>query len=267
MIFLRLALSGKSLKRRHSAQCCASALVKRVKEKMTERKKAVFNWSGGKDSALALQKILQENEFEVVSLLTTINEETRTSSIHAIPLKLLLKQADSIGIPIYTVSLCKEKKTYEEGMTEAVEHFKKLGVTHFIFGDIFLADVKSYRESKLKPLGIEVVEPLWGRTSEEIFSDFLKSGIKTKIIVTQADKLDHAFIGRELDDDFPKLLPDGIDLCGENGEYHTFSYDGDLFKTKVDWQIAKTNKITYTFKMDTGEMKSYDYWQAEILTY
>lgn len=232
---------------------------------MTKRKKAVFNWSGGKDSALALQKILQENEFEVVSLLTTINEETKTSSIHSIPLKLLLKQAKSIGIPLYTVSLSKATKTYEEGMTEATEHFKKQGVTHFIFGDIFLADVKSYRESKLNPLGIEVVEPLWGKTSEEIFNDFLKSGIKTKIIVTQADKLDHTFIGKEIDNDFYKLLPEGIDPCGENGEYHTFSYDGELFKTKIDFEIAKIGKVTYDFKMDTGEMKSYDYWQAEIL--
>ncbi|MCO5258931.1 MAG: adenine nucleotide alpha hydrolase [Crocinitomicaceae bacterium] len=231
---------------------------------MTERKKAVFNWSGGKDSALALQKTLQENKFEVVALLTTINYASQTSSIHSIPLKLLSKQADRIGIPLYTVPLSKNTKTYEKGMTEAVKHFKKQGVTHFIFGDIFLADVKSYRESKLNALGIEVVEPLWGKTSEEIYAEFLKSGIKTKIIVTQADKLDQTFIGKELDKDFPQLLPDGIDLCGENGEYHTFSYDGELFKTKIDFEITKVSKITYDFKMDSGEMKSFDYWQAEI---
>jgi len=232
---------------------------------MKERRKAVFNWSGGKDSALALQKILQENELEVVSLLTTINEESLTSSIHAIPLKLLLEQADSIGIPLYSVSLSKDKKTYEEGMTEAVTHFKKQGVTHFIFGDIFLADVKSYRESKLNPLGIEVVEPLWGKTSEEVMNAFLRSGIKTKIIVTQADKLDQTFIGRDIDSAFAKSLPDGIDLCGENGEYHTFSYDGELFKNKIDFVISETKLISYDFKMDNGEMKSYEYWQAEIL--
>lgn len=232
---------------------------------MTDRKKAVFNWSGGKDSALALQKTLQENEFEIVSLLTTINEETLTSSIHSIPLELLMKQADSIGIPLYTVSLSKDKKTYEEGMTEAIKHFKNQGVSHFIFGDIFLVDVKTYRESKLNPLGIEVIEPLWGKTSEEIMNDFLKSGIKTKIIVTQADKLDQTFIGREINHDFAKSLPDGVDLCGENGEYHTFSYDGELFKTKIDFEISNANKVTYDFKMDTGEMKSYEYWQAEII--
>lgn len=232
---------------------------------MTDRKKAVFNWSGGKDSALALQKTLQENEFEVVSLLTTITEETLTTSIHSIPLELLMKQAESIGIPLYTVSLSKDKNTYEEGMTEAIKHFKNKGVSHFIFGDIFLADVKTYRESKLNPLGIEVIEPLWGKTSEEIMNDFLKSGIKTKVIVTQADKLDQTFIGREINHDFAKSLPDGVDLCGENGEYHTFSYDGELFKTKIDFEISNTNKISYNFKMDTGEMKSYEYWQAEII--
>lgn len=232
---------------------------------MTERKKAVFNWSGGKDSALALQKTLRENEFDVVSLLTTINEETLTSSIHSIPLELLMKQADSIGIPLYIVSLSKNKKTYEEGMTEAISHFKSEGVSHFIFGDIFLADVKSYRESKLNPLGIEVVEPLWGKTSEEIMNDFLDSGIRTKIIVTQADKLDETFIGREIDDEFARSLPEGIDLCGENGEYHTFSYEGELFKTKIDFSITKAKSISHEFKMDTGEMKRFDYWQAEII--
>lgn len=231
---------------------------------MSKRKKAVFNWSGGKDSALALQKTFQENEFEVVSLLTTINEETLTSSIHSIPLELLLKQAESIGIPLYTVSVSKDKKTYEEGMIEAIIYFKDKGVKHFIFGDIFLADVKSYRESKLNPLGIEVVEPLWAKTSEEIMDDFLKSGIKTKIIVTQADKLDQTFIGREINHDFIKSLPEGIDLCGENGEYHSFSYEGDIFKTKIDFQISKINRISYDFKMDTGEMKSFEYWQAEL---
>ncbi len=227
-------------------------------------KKAVFNWSGGKDSALALYKTLQENKFDVVSLLTTINEETLISSIHAIPLALLKKQADSIGIPLYTVSLSKDKKTYEEGMTEAVTHFKNQGVQHFIFGDIFLADVKAYRESKLNPLDIEVIEPLWGKTSQEIMDDFLKSGIKTKIIVTQADKLDQTFIGKEINTDFAASLPNGIDLCGENGEFHTFSYDGPLFKTKIDFEITKPNLITYEFKMDTGAMKKFEYWQAEI---
>lgn len=166
---------------------------------MNQRKKAVFNWSGGKDSALALQKTLQGNEFEIVSLLTTINKETLTSSIHSIPVELLKLQAESIGIPLYTVLFAKDMTNYDEKMRETVEYFKKQNVTHFIFGDIFLADIKTYREKKLNPLGIKVVEPLWDKSSAAIIKDFIKSGIKSKIIVTQADKLDKTFIGKDLD--------------------------------------------------------------------
>lgn len=232
---------------------------------MSQKKKAVFNWSGGKDSALALQKTLQDNEFDVVALLTTINEETLTSSIHSIPVELLTRQADSIGIPLYTVLFAKDLTGYDDKMRETVEHFKKQGVTHFIFGDIFLADVKTYRENKLNPLGIEVIEPLWDRTSAEIIADFIKSGIKSKIIVTQADKLDKTFIGKDLDENTINTFPDDIDVCGENGEYHTFSYSGDLFKKQIDFSISQTNKISYDINLDNGQTKTFEYWQAEIV--
>lgn len=231
---------------------------------MNRRKKAVFNWSGGKDSALALHKVLQENKFDVVSLLTTMNEETQTSSIHSIPLKLLVRQAESIGIPLYSVLFAKDLANYDEKMRETVNHFKKQGVTHFIFGDIFLEDIKTYRESKLNSLGIELVEPLWGKSSAEVMEEFLDSGIKAKIIVTQADKLDREFIGKDLDKNTVSSFPDDIDICGENGEYHTFSYAGALFKTDIDFTISKTNKISYGIKLDNGQMETFDYWQAEI---
>ncbi len=233
--------------------------------KMNQRKKAVFNWSGGKDSALALRKVLEENYFEVVSLLTTINEESLKSSMHSIPPEILSRQAESIGIPLHTVVFSKELKNYDEKMSVTVDYFKKQGVTHFIFGDIYLADVKSYRESKLNPLGIEVVEPLWNKTVSEIMDDFLKSGIKTKIIVTQADKLDKTFIGKDLDANLVNALADDIDICGENGEYHTLAYEGGLFKKKVEFSISEVNKISYEFKVDTGETMTCEYWQAEII--
>jgi len=231
---------------------------------MSQRKKAVFNWSGGKDSALALQKTLQNNEFDVISLLTTINEETLTSSIHSIPLEILSGQAGSIGIPLYTVLFAKDLTNYDDKMRETVDHFKKQGVTHFIFGDIFLADVKTYRESKLNPLKIEIVEPLWNKPSAEIIDDFLKSGIKTKIIVTQADKLDKTFIGKELDRNLINSFPGDIDVCGENGEYHTLSYAGGLFKKEIKFTISQTNKISYDIKLDNGQTKTFEYWQADI---
>jgi uncharacterized protein (TIGR00290 family) len=232
---------------------------------MNQRKKAVFNWSGGKDSALALHQTLQETEFDVISLLTAINEETQTSSVHSIPLEILSKQADSIGIPLYTVLFAKDLSNYDEKMFETVNYFKSQGVTHFIFGDIFLADVKTYREAKLNPFGIEVAEPLWNKSPIEIIDDFLKSGIKAKIIVTQADKLDKTFIGKDLDQNTVNSFPDNIDLCGENGEYHTIAYAGGLFKKKIDFAISQTTKISYDIKLNNGQTKTFEYWQAEII--
>ena len=229
---------------------------------MNIRKKAVFNWSGGKDSALALYKVLQQNQFDVVALLTTVNEETELSSMHAIPHSLLLKQAESIGIPLYPVFLPKHLQIYEQRMKDAANHFKAQGIEHFIFGDIYLTDVRKYREDRLHPLGIEVVEPLWNPNSNEVMQDFLASGIKTQIIVTDASKLGKAFIGQDLSLTVLDLMSAEVDVCGENGEYHTFSYDGGPFKYPVDFNIIETRKMSYEFKLDNGEEMTYHYWQA-----
>lgn len=231
---------------------------------MKQQKKAVFNWSGGKDSALALHKVLLEKEFDVVALLTTINEETLTSSVHAIPIEILKKQAESIGIPLETVLFRKDLSNYEEMMQQTVTHFKNQGVTHFIFGDIFLEDIKAYREAKLNPLGIEVVEPLWGRSSAEIMDDFLKANIKAKIIVTKTDILDQTFIGKDLNIETVNSFPKNMDVCGENGEYHTLAYAGGLFKKEVLFSIKNIHKISYDINLDDGKTKTFDYWQAEI---
>ena len=229
---------------------------------MNIRKKAVFNWSGGKDSALALYKVLQQKQFDVVALLTTVNEETELSSMHAIPHSLLLKQAESIGIPLYPVFLPKHLQIYEQRMKDAANHFKAQGIEHFIFGDIYLTDVRKYREDRLYPLGIEVVEPLWNPNSSEVMQDFLASGIKTQIIVTDASKLGEAFIGQDLNLTVLDLMSAEVDVCGENGEYHTFSYDGGPFKYPVDFNIIETRKMSYEFKLDNGEEMTYHYWQA-----
>lgn len=225
---------------------------------------AVLNWSGGKDAALALQKILHEGDYNIIALLTTFESSAGHSSMHLLPYSLLKKQAESIGIPLYPIYLSKKAGAYEEEMRKAITHFKKSGVTHFIFGDIFLSDVKSYRESKLNPLGIEVIEPLWGRTSEEVMQEFLNSGIQAKVIVTQADKLDSSFIGREIDQEFCKRLPPEADICGENGEYHTLAYKGGIFRKEIPFTISGVSKISHDFKMNDGQIKRYEYWQAEM---
>jgi len=227
---------------------------------------AVFNWSGGKDSALALYKVMRESEYEVVALLTTVNKDSRRSTMHAIPEVLLQKQADSIGIPLYIVDLTPhgDMENYESAMRKAVSYFTELGVNHFIFGDIFLYDVKSYREKQLKPYGITVVEPLWGKGSTGIMNDFLESGLKTIIVTTMAEILDHSFIGRHINKDLISDLPADIDICGENGEYHTFCYDGDIFTYPVPYSLGEPEKRYYSFKMDDGTMREYSYWFANL---
>lgn len=198
-----------------------------------ERTKAVFNWSGGKDSAHALWRAIESQRYEIVALLTTVNHDTRRSTMHGIPFPLLQAQAASIGIPLHAVDLTPkgDMEDYQTAMSQAVAHFKAQGVTHFIFGDIFLHDVRKYREQQLAPHGIEVVEPLWGRSSETVMHDFLASGLQTVVVTTMADGLGAAAIGRTIDSDFIASLPAGTDPNGENGEYHTFCYDGPIFRT------------------------------------
>ena len=149
-------------------------------------------------------------------------------------------------------------------MLDAVIHFKNKGVTHFIFGDIFLTDIKTYRENKLNPLGIHVVEPLWNKTSEDVIEEFINSGIKSKIIVAQADKLDSEFIGKDISRSTISLFPDDIDICGENGEYHTLSYHGGPFTKPIEFSILNKHKVTYKIKLNSGKTKVYEYWQAKI---
>lgn len=230
------------------------------------KKKAVFNWSGGKDSALALYKVLQSDEYEVISLLTTVNGSNHRSSMHGIPVALLQAQADSIGIPLYILELDPEgeMKGYETSMLRAVEHFKSQGVTHFIFGDIFLHDVRSYRERQLLPHGIEVVEPLWNKTSHETMNDFLQSGLKTIVVTTMADLLDETYIGQLIDRPFVESLPDGVNICGENGEYHTFCFDGQIFKKPIRYSLGCPFKYSHEVNMEDGTRQTFHYWYANL---
>ncbi len=228
--------------------------------------KAVFNWSGGKDSAHALWKIMQTGEYEVVALLTTVNRDTHRSTMHGIPLSLLKKQAESIGLPLYIVDLTPQggMEDYSSAMENAVRYFKEEEVTHFIFGDIFLQDVRGYRERQLVPYGIEVLEPLWGKTSKEIMDDFLSSGLKTVVVTTMADGLGEAAIGKLIDRCFVDSLPDYVDPNGENGEYHTFCYDGPIYRWPVPFQLGRPFSESYDIRMEDGSIRQFTYWFADL---
>lgn len=228
--------------------------------------KAVFNWSGGKDSAHALWRAMQSGQYEIVALLTTVNRDTQRSTMHAIPAGLLQAQAERIGIPLHVVDLTPEGDAtdYAAAMSRAVERFKELGVGHFIFGDIFLHDVRRYREQQLAPHGIEVVEPLWGRTSEQVMRYFLASGLRTVVTTTEADGLGMEAIGRIVDSDFVRSLPAACDPNGENGEYHTFCYDGPIFREAVPFRLGRPFMRSHDIRLDDGTVRTYRYCFAGL---
>ena len=228
--------------------------------------KAVFNWSGGKDSALALLKAIRSGEYEIVSLLTTVNRDSRRSTMHAIPESILRAQACSIGIPLHIACLAPDGSMddYSEVMREAVGHFKARGVTHFIFGDILLHDVRLYREKQLEPHGIEVVEPLWDKTTYEVMEEFLGSGLKTVVVTTMADKLGREYIGMAVDRAFVDSLPGDTDACGENGEYHTLCYDGPIFARPLQFELGEPFLFSHEVGMGNGSRRTFSYWFANI---
>lgn len=228
--------------------------------------RAVFNWSGGKDSAHALLRAQQSGEYEIIALITTVNRSTCCSTMHDIPLYLLQMQAESIGIPLHCVDVTPKgnMEDYNAAMSVAVDYFKRQNVDSFIFGDIFLHDVRAYRQKQLSPYGIEVVEPLWGKTSEEVMKDFLSSGLRSVVVTTMADLLGSAAIGMEIDSDFVDSLPSGVDPNGENGEYHTFCYDGPIFQYPIPFSLGKPFIRSYDIRLDSGITKRYSYWFADL---
>ena len=153
---------------------------------------------------------------------------------------------------------------YSAAMDRAVRRYREEGVTHFIFGDIFLHDVRRYREERLAPAGIEVVEPLWGESSEQVMRGFLSSGLRTVVVTTMADGLGAEAIGREIDAAFVASLPAGTDPNGENGEYHTFCYDGPIFREAVPFRLGKPFAQSYDIRLDDGSVRTYGYWFADL---
>ncbi|MEC3874490.1 Dph6-related ATP pyrophosphatase [Chryseobacterium salviniae] len=231
--------------------------------------KAIFNWSSGKDSALALYKILREDQFEITSLLTSINKEFQRISMHGVHVSLLEKQAESLGFPLVKIKLPKEPtmEEYREIMDKTMNEIKSGGVTHSIFGDIFLEDLKNYREEQLSQIGMKAVFPLWKRNTTELIHEFLDLGFKTIVTCVNETYLDKSFAGRIIDQDFIKNLPKNVDPCGENGEFHTFTFDGPIFKTPVLFRTGETIKKTYPKPKTNEESENgeYVFWFCDLI--
>lgn len=207
-----------------------------------------MNWSSGKDSALALYHTQQDKSFRVEKLLTTINADVDRVTMHGVRKELLLQQAEEIGLPMMISELGAETsmEDYNRKMQEATDSLKNEGFTHSIFGDIFLEDLKSYREEQLKSIGLKAVFPLWKRDTRELLTEFVELGFKAIVVCTNSKYLDDSFCGRIIDKNFMTSLPDTVDPCGENGEFHTFVFDGPIFKDPVKFKIGE--KVNRSYK-------------------
>jgi uncharacterized protein (TIGR00290 family) len=203
--------------------------------------KAFFNWSSGKDSALALYKIVQENKFEISCLLTSVNTHFQRISMHGVRVSLLEKQAESLGFPLIKMEIPEmpTMEIYEEVMRNTLEKLKSQGNTNAIFGDIFLEDLRKYREDQLATIGCKGIFPLWKIDTQKLIAEFLSLGFKTIVVCVNEQFLSKAFVGRIIDEDFIHDLPENIDPCGENGEFHTFTFDGPIFSNPIDFEIGE----------------------------
>jgi uncharacterized protein (TIGR00290 family) len=233
--------------------------------------KTFFNWSTGKDSALALYLMLMDDTFNVDLLLTTLNTDTDRVSMHGVRRDLLLTQADYIGIPLSIVELpgVVSMQMYDQLMASAMSEKKQQGYTHAGFGDIFLEDLKNYRTEKLKSIGLEAHFPLWKMDSYELMHKFINLGFKAITVAANAKVLDKTMVGREVDEGFLEILPKTVDPCGENGEFHTFVYDGPIFKKPVEFTIGKKTLKTYgaaDASEDVDQDKSWDsaFWFCDL---
>lgn len=208
---------------------------------MPTTKKALFNWSSGKDSALTLYKILQNPEFKIECLLTSVNQQYQRISMHGVRVELLQAQAESIGIPlkIMQVPEMPTMEVYETVMTETLTELKNQGIMYSFFGDIFLEDLRKYREEQLARIGFEGVFPIWKIPSLDLIQEFISLGFKTIVVCVNERYLDKSFVGRIIDQDFINDLPKNVDVCGENGEFHTFTFDGPIFSKPIDFEIGE----------------------------
>jgi uncharacterized protein (TIGR00290 family) len=195
----------------------------------------LFSWSGGKDSAAALHEIRKDPNFRIAALLTTVTEDYDRISMHGVRRVLLERQAAALGLPLEIVLITKNatNEEYEASMGKVLAKYKKAGITSVAFGDIFLEDLRQYREEKLAQMDLKGIFPIWKRDTRELAQAFIQMGFKAITTCVDTQVLGEQFVGREIDQEFLSELPPTVDPCGENGEFHSFVHDGPVFKQPI----------------------------------
>jgi uncharacterized protein (TIGR00290 family) len=195
----------------------------------------ILSWSGGKDSALTLYELQKIGGYEISALLTTVTEGYNRISMHGVHRTLLEQQAASLGFPLEEVFISKNtsNEEYEAKMREVLERCLAAGVSSVVFGDIFLEGVREYREDNLSRIEMKGIFPLWGRNTTEVARTFIGLGFQAVTTCVDSNALDKGFVGRIFNEQFLSELPATVDPCGENGEFHSFVYDGPIFKERI----------------------------------
>ena len=238
-------------------------------------KKAFLNWSSGKDAAISLWKLRQEEDLTIEKLVTTVNSDLDRISMHGLREELLRKQALEISIPLHIIPLSGHvsMKRYDEIMKSETAALIAEGFQVGIFGDIFLEDLRKYREDQLKETELEAAFPLWNKDTRALMEEFLKSGFKAITVCVNAKLLDKSFCGRIIDEEFLEDLPEGVDPCGENGEFHTFVFDGPIFRNAVEFRKGEYVLRSYELHSESDDncfsdkKESWDteFWYCDLL--
>ncbi|HYL75708.1 MAG TPA: ATP-binding protein [Bryobacteraceae bacterium] len=204
-------------------------------------KRVALSWSSGKDSAWSLHLLRQDPAIEIVALITTLNEQFDRVAMHAVRRELLQSQAESAGLPLWTVPLpwpCSNQQ-YEARMRDLCARAVMEGVQAVAFGDLFLADIRAYREKQLAGTGLDPMFPVWHLPTRELAANMIAAGLRAKITCVDPKSLSREFAGRDFDSRFLAELPSTVDPCGENGEFHTFVYDGPMFRRPIPIEIGE----------------------------
>ena len=198
-------------------------------------KRILLSWSSGKDSAWCLHVLRASGEYEIAGLLTTFNQAADRVAMHAVRRELVERQAVVCSVPLWPVHLpwpCSNEQ-YETLMAEACRKAVGSGIEEIAFGDLFLEDVRAYRERQLRGTGLEPIFPLWGQPTLELARTMIRSGVRAKLTCVDTKQLDAEFAGREFDEDLLAALPASVDPCGEKGEFHSFVYGGPMFEREI----------------------------------
>ena len=237
---------------------------------MVSKKKITISWSGGKDSALALYKILLSGEYEVAHLHTVFNASNKRVGLHGVHENLIEKQAEAIGVPL--VKLYLEESDNHDRYEALMKHFYnncfREGIQAVMFGDIFLEDLREYRMRMLTTARLEGVFPIWKIESARLLEDFLNVGFKTLLCSAKSEYFEAADVGKIITTDFVQRFSNKIDICGENGEFHTFVVDGPIFRSPVKFSLGEVTSRSYQYKVKrndgTVEEQETAFWFQDI---